>query len=240
MKMDYFLNRSKLYLNDFIGLFYPQFCVACESKLVTQEIVLCTLCLYQIPRTKFHLKKDNPVEQSFWGRVVIEQATAYFNFQKESKYQGLLHQLKYQDREDIGIEMGRQFGSDLKRDGVFQDIDYLIPVPLHRKKERKRGYNQSEVIAKGMSDFIPGKLDTKILIRKSFTDTQTKKGRFDRWKNVKDVFACTNPQLLEGKHILLIDDVITTGATIEGCAIVLHNAANVKISVACLAYAVRG
>lgn len=235
--MNKFIQRLKLYINDFIGLFYPEFCVTCNSKLVTQEKVICTACLYKIPRTHFHKTPGNPVEQSFWGRQQIERATAYFFFKKASIYQKLLHQLKYHNRSDIGIEMGRQFGAELMKSDDFMAIDYIVPVPLHKKKLRKRGYNQSDLIAEGMSEFLNAKLDTDILKRSAFTETQTKKGRYERWENVEKVFICANPQKTENKHVLIVDDVLTTGATIEGCAQVLHSAANVKISVATLAYA---
>lgn len=235
--MQKFIKLVKLYANDFLGLFYPEFCVACDANLITQEKVLCTHCLYQIPRTKFHKKPDNPMEQSFWGRQQIEHACAFFFFNKESKYQKLLHQLKYHNRPDIGFELGREFGAELLRSDHFTDVDYIIPVPLHKKKLHKRGYNQSEMIAQGMAEMLNTKLDTKILIRTTFTETQTKKGRYERWENVEKVFKCKSPDLIEGKHVLIVDDVMTTGATIEGCAHVLHKAANVKISVATLAYA---
>lgn len=220
-----------------LELFYPEFCVTCNANLVNQETVICTSCLYKLPRTHFHKALGNPVEQSFWGRQQIERATSYFFFQKESRYQKLLHQLKYHNRPDIGIEMGRQFGAEIAKEEAFKTVDYIIPVPLHSKKEYKRGYNQSKVIAQGMEEFLDGKLDTKLLIRKQFTETQTKKGRYERWENVREVFGCNTPEKIEGKHILLVDDVMTTGATIEGCALILHEAANVKISVATLAYA---
>jgi len=227
----------KNHLNSFIELFYPEFCVTCDTSLVNQEKVICTSCLYKLPRTHFHKAPGNPVEQSFWGRQQIERATSYFFFIKESRYQKLLHQLKYHNRPDIGIEMGRQFGAEIANEETFKTVDYIVPVPLHPKKEYKRGYNQSKVIGQGMAEFLDGKLDTKLLKRKQYTETQTKKGRYERWENVREVFACDNAKKIEGKHILLVDDVLTTGATIEGCALILHEAANVKISVATLAYA---
>lgn len=235
--MNKIIKRITLYINGFIGLFYPETCVACNHKLVTQEKVLCTGCLYKLPRTHFHKAPGNPIEQSFWGRQQIERATAYFFFKKDSVYQKLLHLLKYHNRSDVGIEMGRQFGAELMKSDEFMAIDYIVPVPLHKKKERKRGYNQSTLICEGMAEFLNAKLDEKILIRTSFTETQTKKDRYERWENVEKVFKCSQADKIEGKHVLIVDDVITTGATIEGCAQVLHNAANVKVSVAALAYA---
>ncbi len=234
--MQKFIKIVMQYLEGFLELFYPEFCVACDENLVSQEKVLCTSCLYKLPRTHFHKVPGNPIEQAFWGRQPIEKATAYFFFKKASKYRKLLHQLKYHNRSEIGVEMGRQFGAEIAHEEAFKTVDYIIPVPLHPKKERKRGYNQSEVIAQGMAEFLDGELETKVLIRKVFTETQTKKERFERWENVKDVFGCNNPEKIEGKHVLLVDDVMTTGATLEGCTLVLQEAANVKVSVACLAY----
>lgn len=230
-------NTIKTYTEAFLGLIYPELCTACGTNLYQQEKILCTKCLYNLPRTYFHKVPSNPIEQSLWGRVDIERASALYFFQKADKYQKLLHLLKYKNRKDIGIELGRLYGADLVLEEAFNKIDYIIPVPLHRKKLHKRGFNQSEIIAKGLKEFIPAQLRTDILIRKKKTDTQTRKSRYERWENIQDVFSVKNSKELNNKHILLVDDVFTTGATIEGCAIALHNAADVKISVVTLAYA---
>lgn len=229
--------RIKRYINDFLGLFYPELCAACQNSLYEQEEVFCSKCIYELPRTHFHKVPGNPLEQTFWGRVQIERAAAFYFFQKDSKFQNLLHRLKYHNQKEIGIELGKQYSSDLLNEDDFKQIDYIIPVPLHKKKLYKRGYNQSAIISQGLQEFLPAKLRTDILFRKVFTDTQTKKSRYERWENVEDVFGVNNSEELEGKHILLVDDVITTGATIEGCAQVLKNAADVKVSVVSLAYA---
>ncbi len=231
------IKTIKTYLSDFIGLLYPELCAACNKNLFKQETVLCSKCLYDLPRTHFHKVPGNPIEQAFWGRIEIERGAAFYFFKKASKYQHLLHSLKYHKRKDIGIELGRQYGSDLSEEIDFTEIDYIIPVPLHKKKLHKRGFNQSEIIGKGLEEFLPAQMRTDFLYRKIFTETQTRKSRYERWENVEDVFGVDKPEELEGKHILLVDDVITTGATIEGCAQVLKKAANVKISVVSLAYA---
>ncbi|OFX43176.1 MAG: hypothetical protein A2W97_08165 [Bacteroidetes bacterium GWE2_40_63] len=231
------LKTIKQYFLDFIGLFYPELCAACNASLYEQEKVICTRCLYELPRTNYQKTPGNPVEQIFWGRVPIERVAAFFFFQKGSKYQKLIHSLKYHGREDIGIEMGQLFGSELAQEPDFLKPDFIIPVPLHPKKQKKRGYNQSQLIAQGLADKLPGTLETEVLKRKVFTQTQTKKGRYERWENVEEVFEVINPEAIEGKHVLLVDDILTTGATIEGCAQVLHQAANVKISVVTLGYA---
>jgi ComF family protein len=232
-----FLKTIKTYFHDFLGLIYPELCAACQANLFQQEKVLCTKCLYNLPRTHFHKVPGNPIEQTFWGRVPIERGAAFYFFQKGSKYQQLLHLLKYNKRKDIGVELGRQYGADLVTEESFSEMDYIIPVPLHRKKLHKRGYNQSEMFGKGLAEFLPATLVTNNLYRKKYTETQTKKSRYERWENVEDVFGVRFPEKLEGKHVLLIDDVITTGATLEGCAQVLKNAADVKISIATMAFA---
>ncbi len=231
------LKTIKTSLYDFLGLFYPELCVACHTHLYQQEKVLCSRCLYELPRTHFHKVPANPVEQTFWGRVPIERGTAFFFFKKGSKYQKLLHQLKYHNRTDVGIELGRLLASDFKAEQAFNEFDFIIPVPLHPKKQYKRGYNQSELIGRGIAEVLNVPVKTNYLYRKIFTETQTQKSRYERWENVEDVFGVHHPEKLEGKHILLIDDVLTTGATLEGCAQVLHKNAKLKISIATLAYA---
>ncbi len=235
--MEMIIQTIKQYFQDFIGLFYPELCSACNASLYEQEKVLCTRCLYELPRTDYHKQPGNPVEQIFWGRVPIERGAAYFFFLKGSKYQKLIHSLKYHGREDIGLEMGRLFGAELAAEPDFLKPEWIIPVPLHPKKLKNRGYNQSQLIAQGLAEKLPGTLKTEVLKRKVFTQTQTKKGRYERWENVEDVFDVVDPERLEGKHVLLVDDILTTGATIEGCAQVLHKVANVKISVVTLGYA---
>lgn len=225
------------YILDFFALFYPNLCTVCSASLVRQEKVICSKCLYELPRTHFHKVKGNPLEKVFWGRVEVERVTAYFFFLKGSKYRKMIHLFKYSDRKDIGIELGRNFASELKSSDDFSSIDLILPVPLHPRKERKRGYNQSDLIAQGMSELLPAAMEKNILYRKIYTETQTKKSRFERWENMENVFGVKNIDRLEGKHVLLVDDVLTTGATLEGCAHALHEAENVKISVATLAFA---
>ncbi len=226
------------YIKDFFDLIYPRTCSCCNRTLGNQENEICTICAYELPRTNFHKSDDNPVAQCFWGRVSVHKATAYFLFNKGSKYQQLLHKLKYHHRPQIGIELGKMFGCELVKDKVFADnIDYIIPVPLHKKKLKKRGYNQSEVIAKGLAEFIHAEVNTTLLQRIYFTETQTKKNRHDRWQNVKNVFEC-KPIEKANAHILIVDDVITTGATLEACAnAILQTNPNVTISIVALAFA---
>jgi ComF family protein len=232
------MNKLLTYINAFIELFYPELCVACGVNLITHEKVLCSKCIYELPRTYFHKVPGNPMEQAFWGRVDIHKAAALFFFVNKSRFRHLIHLLKYNNRKDIGIELGRLYGNELISEADFKTIDYVIPVPLHYKKLQKRGYNQSEMIAKGLTKVLPADLRTDFLYRKKFTETQTKKLRYERWENVNNVFGIKNGNNLNNKHILLVDDVMTTGSTIEGCAnALLSTAENIKISIVTLAFA---
>jgi ComF family protein len=223
-------------LTDFFNLFFPNLCVVCNHHLVNQEELICTKCLYNLPKTNFHKAIDNPVSQLFWGRTKVEYATAYFTFNKGSRYQHMMHKFKYHGNKEIGFVLGRSFGNQI-RNSVFSEIDVIIPVPLHKSKLKKRGYNQSEWIGKGLSEALHKPLDTKSFIRAVATETQTRKSRFERWKNVENIFKITNTEALEGKHILMVDDVVTTGSTLEACANVLLELDGVKVSIATLAVA---
>jgi ComF family protein len=223
-------------LNDLLQFFFPELCVACGQLLTSKEKVLCTSCFYHIPRTDFHKFSDNPVSQIFWGRVKIEYATSWFYYFKGSSYQSLIQKLKYKGRKDIGFEMGKAFAAEILS-SVIPEVDFLIPVPLHPGKLSKRGYNQSEIIASGISIIFKKKVLTDVLIRTTFTDTQTRKSRFDRFINMEGKFVVRDGLPIQNKHILLIDDVVTTGSTIESCAQALLNVPEVKVSVATLAVA---
>lgn len=225
------------YLQDFISLFYPNNCVACQNALFRNEHTICTSCLFHLPKTEYHYEKDNPISRIFWGRTEIEIAASYCFFVKAGKVQHLIHQLKYKGKKEIGILIGEIYGKELLKSEYFQNVDVIIPVPLHPKKEKKRGYNQSEMFGIGLSSSMQIPLDKTTLIRTYASETQTKKSRFKRWENVKEIFDLQNADLLENKHILLIDDVITTGATIEACANMLRKIKNVKISIVSIAAA---
>ncbi len=226
-----------MFIKDFLELFYPPVCQVCSRLLVTGEHLICSHCYYEIPRTYFHRQKDNALEQVFWGRVRVEKAAAFFYYTHGSRYRKLIHQLKYSGNIDIGVLLGKYFAGDLEHDHWFDDIDLLIPVPLHKKRLRKRGYNQSEIICRGISEISKKPVNTTAFIRSAASETQTKKSRFDRWTNVETLFAVQQSGEIENKHILLIDDVITTGATLEACLQVLLNVKGVKVSVASLGFA---
>lgn len=224
--------------SDLLSLFSPPTCCACGTALVRGEQMMCTHCLMKLPKTNFHKVRDNMIEKSFWGRIRIERATSFFFFMKGSNFQHILHSLKYKGRSDIGVYLGKRFGNELVTQPDFRHFDRIIPVPLHADKLKKRGYNQSEMIAHGMSKAMGIPVDNKTLVRSTFTETQTKKNRIERWENVKSVFSANPVVNLMDQHVLLVDDVLTTGATIEGCAqALLDKNPTVKISVATLAYA---
>jgi len=225
------------FLEDILSLIYPRLCMACGNSLFKNEETICTHCCYHLPKTNFHLLKDNSVSKLFWGRVKIESAASYYFFQKESKTQKLIHQLKYQKQKEIGIYIGKQYGYELMKSEFFNTIEVIVPVPLHQKKFKKRGYNQSELFANGLSQSMRVEVNTDALFRAINTDSQTKKSKYNRWENVKDIFQIKNAEHLQNKHILLVDDVVTTGATIEACASKLLTIEGTKISIATIACA---
>lgn len=220
---------------DLLSLFFPRLCAGCNTPLVKGEDLLCLNCLVDLPKNNFTDGKDNPFAQSFIGRINFCYATSYFNFDKGGRVQHLLHQLKYKGRKDIGYKLGLMFGIDLNLNPQFSEIDIIIPVPLHPRKQRSRGYNQSIEICKGISESVNKPLILKQVIRKVYNPTQTFKKRYDRWENVSGIFSVKNSIALSGKHILIVDDVVTTGATIEACCQPLLEIPGVKVSIAALA-----
>lgn len=226
-----------IWFNDFLNLFYPRLCEACGNYLFKNEETLCTRCLFHLPKTDFHLNKNNPVSILFWGRVPINCAASYYTFSKGSQFQKLIHKLKYHNKKEIGIVLGKHFGESLKKSDYFKDIDVIIPVPLHPKKEKIRGYNQANLVAVGLGKSMQKTVDLNNLIRKIHTESQTKKSKLERWENVDNIFEIVEPSSLINKHILLVDDVVTTGSTLESCAHALLKAEGAKVSIATLAYA---
>lgn len=224
-------------INDLLELFFPTLCITCGERLMSQEKFLCINCWNDIPVTNFHKNPENKVAQLFWGRTKIENATAYFSYKKGSNYQHLIHFMKYKGLKELGFETGRRFGVELTESESFRNIDLIIPVPLHPLKQKKRGYNQSEWIARGISESLEKPYSFTDLKRNIHTSTQTKKNRFERWKNVENIFEVIHPENITGKHILLIDDIVTTGSTLEACASQLLKIENVKASIATLGFA---
>lgn len=225
------------FLNHLINLFYPQVCPACGNLLARNEETVCLICRYLLPKTEYEKNADNPLAQMFYGQVNFNAVTAEFFFSKTGKVQHLLHQLKYEGNQDAGFFLGQQLGESIKDAELFSGIDFIIPIPLHPKKEHLRGYNQSHVIAQGVEEKTAIPIMRDCLYRKVFTSTQTKKSREERWENVKDIFDVKNGERLKGRHILLIDDVLTTGATLMAAGKTLSQISDIKISVATAACA---
>lgn len=230
-------NKLPFYLDDLLELIYPSICITCGKRLVMQENFICMNCWLDLPAGHFETETANKVSQLFWGRIQVEKAVSWFQYRKGSRYQKLIYFIKYKGLKELGYEAGKRYGRILSETELFDNIDAIIPVPLHERKLKKRGYNQSEWIAMGMADALQKPLITDNLIRHIHTPTQTRKGRFERWQNVEGIFGVNSLPVLENKHLLLVDDVVTTGSTLEACAMVLLQAAGVKLSIATLAYA---
>lgn len=226
-------------LSDFKQLFYPHTCTGCGTDIVANDNLLCAKCFVNLPSTLYAQYANNPIEKIFTGRMRIESAHAEFYFSKESLIQHLIHQLKYKSNKEIGIYLGEMMGRSLLKSNRFTTVDALIPLPMFPDKERKRGYNQAAVICEGMSQVMKVPVYYNVLLRQRSTSTQTKKHRVERWENVEDSFAVINEQRVKGKHLLLVDDVITTGATLEASGRHLLKIGRVKLSIATLTTATK-
>lgn len=222
-------------IRDLWWVCYPDLCAACEAPLEQNEKVICFRCIYHLPRTNDHLEHDNHVARLFWGRTVIENAISFLHFGKGEKVQRLMHQLKYKGRQDIGIFTGKVFATEFLQNEKFKNVDYIIPVPLHPSKLRQRGYNQSKCIADGIAEVLEKPVLTDVLIKNKASETQTRRQRYQRALNVDSVFKISGSTNVKGKHILLVDDVVTTGATLVSCSETLHECGNVQVSIATLA-----
>ena len=214
-------------------LFFPHHCVACHTEILSRETELCWHCLGSLPSTHFANLSANPIEKIFWGRLPIQAATALYFYTQDSILQRAMHQLKYHGNRKLGMQLGRLLGEELIRSERF-DADLLIPVPLHPLRQRQRGYNQASIICEGMSQVMKLPVLEGHLVRSQVSETQTNKNRMDRWANIRGRFAIQDADALKEKHCLLVDDVITTGATLEACGSVLAALTDVKISIACI------
>ena len=211
--------------------------MACGNSLYKKEDCICTYCLYHLPKTNFHLETDNPVSRIFWGRADIFSAAACYYFNKGSRVQNLLHQLKYKGQKEVGTVIGNLYGKELLDSALFNTVNMIIPVPLHPKKKKKRGFNQSDFFAEGLSQGMSVEWNPNILIRAVANESQTKKSRFMRWQNVASIFQVKQESQIEGKHILLVDDVVTTGSTLEASAQILLEIPGTKVSIVTIACA---
>jgi ComF family protein len=228
--------NTRKWFNDFIHLLYPHNCAGCGSDLVENDQPICIHCYSNLPETNYAALPGNPIEKIFYGRLNVEEATAGYYFSKSSVLQRLIHQLKYNGNVEVGHQLGQWLGLQLQKSNRFNPVDALIPLPLYPSKEKKRGYNQATILCEGISDVMNIPILNNIVLRKRYTDTQTKKGRTERLKNVDGSFELSDPAILQNKHVLLVDDVITTGATLEACGLVIKETTNVKLSVATLAW----
>jgi ComF family protein len=226
-------------LSDFKQLFYPHICSGCGTDILSAGNMLCAKCFVTLPSTLYAQYANNPIEKIFSGRLKIEAAHAEFYFAKESLIQHLVHQLKYKSNKEIGIYLGEMMGRSMQNSKRFHSVDALIPLPMYPDKERKRGYNQAAVICEGMSQVMNVPVYNNVLVRGRFTETQTKKHRTERWENVEGSFAIKNEERIRGKHLLLVDDVITTGATLEASGSRLLKIEGVKLSIATLTTATK-
>ena len=224
-------------INDFINLFYPQNCKSCGNNLFKHEYLICNYCKVHLPKTNFHLLINNPIEKIFHGRVPLQFASCFYNFTKQGKVQKILHAIKYKNSKELAVLVGELYAQDINENPLLREATAVIPVPLHIKKIKSRGFNQSEEFAVGLANGLNLKVSTNNLVRKEFTETQTKKNKFQRWENVENKFAIINPEELYNQHVILVDDVITTGATIEACCESLLTVSGIKISVLGMAYA---
>ena len=220
----------KLFKN-IINLLFPRTCAGCGNILLEGEDTVCTTCRFLLPKTGYEMHLDNPLAQIFYGQMPFHAVTAEFFFSKTGKVQHLIHGLKYHHCRENGIFLGQEIGKSLLKAPDYQGVDFIIPIPLHPKKEKTRGYNQSHVIAEGISEIMNIPIAEKCLVRSVFTDTQTKKSREERYQNVKDIFEVKNEEKLAGKHVLLVDDVLTTGATLMSAGKALMQVESIKISV---------
>lgn len=224
------------YLVDFLALFFPKICAGCSHVLVSQEKYICTSCLFHLPITDFHLDPNNQVARQLWGKFPFEQATALFLLRKGTRVERILYQIKYANQPQLAFFLGAKYGETLARNNIFQNVDVIIPIPLHKDKLKKRGYNQSFYIAKGIGVALTKPVLEHGLIRKNKSVSQTKKSRLERYDNVLNTFYCPANSSLKGQHVLLVDDVLTTGATLTAAAEQLV-AAGCRISVLTLARA---
>ena len=226
------------YTKDLLHLFFPHYCEGCGNDVVQTDQLLCLQCLAKLPETRFFESPGNPVEKTFYGRLQIQSAGTAYYFTKDSLMQHLITELKYQGKQDIGKYLGRMAAMQMQKSDRFNNIDITIPLPLNDKKLQKRGYNQATAIAEGMSELLNIPVISNAVVRKLITETQTKKDRVSRWQTMQDVFEVKHRSALENKHVLLVDDIVTTGATLEACGNVILQVTGSKLSLATVAWTI--
>ncbi|SKB48353.1 comF family protein [Salegentibacter holothuriorum] len=221
--------------HDLANLFYPKICNCCDSPLLKAEQVICTSCLHQLPTTNYHLDNENITKKVFDARLSLENATSLLYFKKKGIVQNLIHNLKYKKQEEVGSFLGNWLGEELAKHQGFNNVDCVIPVPLHYKKLKKRGFNQVSEFGKTIALKLKANYIDDVLVKKSSSRTQTLKKRLGRWGIIDATFMIENPEKLENKHLLLVDDLVTTGATLEACGNKLLQIKNTKLSIATMA-----
>ncbi len=224
-------------LNNITNLFFPPVCAGCHSFLVSNENVICTLCRHDIPLTNHHLNIENESFNKFYGRIPLEHSSAMLYFHKTGMVQEMIHNLKYKGQEEIGTVLGQWYAEHLKNLELFQTIDEIIPVPLHKRKHRERGYNQVTNFGLSLSNGLNIKYNPNLLVRNIYSKTQSKKSFFNRSEGIDTIFDVIFTEKDHNKHFLLIDDVLTTGSTLEACSKVLLKIPGAKISIVCMAMA---
>ncbi len=233
MSNSYFTNI----INDINSILVPPVCFGCNAHLIRGEHYLCTVCRNQLPLTEFTFNEENAVDRIFYGRIYIQKASSFLFFYKNSIVQRLIHHLKYKNQENIGVFLGDWYGQILNQNGFIQSIDIIVPVPLHKKKLKKRGYNQVAEFAKRLALHLNADYIDHILIKNANTKTQTKKTRIGRWQDNKSLYSLTTPTFFKNKNVLLVDDIITSGATMEMCAKTLQQSEGITIYIASMAVA---
>ena len=223
-------------LKDLFYLFYPNICANCNEQLLQNEKVICTFCRHDLPLTNFQSYTKNKVSRIFSGRITIEKAYALLFFRKQGVTKNLIHDLKYKGNEEVGVFFGNWIGEIVAKNKEFSTVDFIVPVPIHAKKKKIRGYNQVTKFGECLSMHLKVPLNEDILIRQSATKTQTLKSRFERFNDLESKFLARNTSIFKEKHILIIDDIITTGATLEACAKELLKTPGIKISILTMAY----
>ena len=222
-----------------LHLLFPHVCEVCGTDTIQTDHFICLQCHANLPQTEFERYPNNPVEKIFWGRVPLTSATAHYYFTKNSAMQTLMHGVKYKGNRELGIYLGRLMGQALEASNRFRHVDALVPLPLHPSKEKKRGFNQATILCQGIAEVLGKPIFKDVVIRTMHTDSQTKKNRVQRWANMEGRFELAKPEALKDKHVLLVDDVITTGATLEACGAEIMEAENVRLSIATLCFSSR-
>jgi ComF family protein len=230
-------NPILLLSEDLLNLFYPRLCPACSTAGLPMDLVICLDCQVHLPYTRYPVSADNPFSSRFWGRIPLVAGTALLSFSKGGRVQHLLHQLKYRGRQDVGIYLGKVLGAGLRKAPAMQDVELILPIPLHSRRLKERGYNQSACFAQGLSESMGVPWSADFLVRTRQTATQTRKSRLERMENVAQAFEVLRPDDLAHKHVLLVDDVLTTGATLETCGELLLQVPGLRLSLAAIAIA---